>query len=270
VAELLWTACTCSCGRAQAQELQARALALLQGDERVRQRLGGRVSAAPGGLSTRHAPLPLARQPAGAQQTAPTSLLGGPGKFFQGHANEVTTARCRIITVDTYLCDDTPNLSTSHVLWRRGSMQSVNGRTVRELAVDFPVVGASGRFAAASLVRRQGAAAAGMETLEVVLQLPGARGARMRARHASRPGNERAALRRVYRFCAALWCASSIRMRSTCTARAGVRGARHRMCTAHEQGPGAPCGEALCHGLVKTSACARRLCQQKLRKGCTA
>jgi hypothetical protein len=89
-------------------------------------------------------------------------------------------------------------------------MQSVNGRTMRELAVDFPVVGASGRFAAASVVRRQGTAAAGMETLEVVLQLPGARAARMRARHASCPGSERATPPCLYRFCAAPWCASGI------------------------------------------------------------
>ena len=40
-------------GAAQAQDLQLRALTLLQGDERVRQRLGGSISAAPGGLSTR-------------------------------------------------------------------------------------------------------------------------------------------------------------------------------------------------------------------------
>jgi len=73
VAECHETACTCSCGRAQAQELQARALTLLQGDERVRQRLGGRVSAAPGGPSTRHAPLPLACLPV---PRMPTPLLG--------------------------------------------------------------------------------------------------------------------------------------------------------------------------------------------------
>ncbi|KAK9828396.1 hypothetical protein WJX81_003744 [Elliptochloris bilobata] len=93
--------------QAQAQDLQARALTLLQSDERVRQRLGGSVSVAPGGLST------------------------------------------------------------------RGSVQSMNGRSTRTLAVDFPVVGPSGRFAAASVVQRQGATTVGLETLEVSLQLPG-------------------------------------------------------------------------------------------------
>ena len=101
-------------------------------------------------------------------------------------------------------------MSTAHITRRRGSMQSVNGRTVRELAVDFPVVGASGRFAAASVVRRQGAAAAGIETLEVVLQLPGARAARTPARHTSRPCSEWAALRGASRLCTALWCACGI------------------------------------------------------------
>ena len=48
---------------AQAQDLQLRALTLLQSDERVRQRLGGSISVAPGGLSTRRARRTASLQP---------------------------------------------------------------------------------------------------------------------------------------------------------------------------------------------------------------